>query len=156
MTIQRQKNGSRGTPELPGEPPELAQALETARDWVSELARRLGWRERDTTYRALLACLHALRDSLPKDAAIFLGLALPFLIRGLYLDGWRPSGRPGASKTRKGFLDRIHEGVGRDPGVDAEQVAHAVLSLLADWLPKAEIENARAATPAALHSYWPT
>lgn len=152
---QRKQASTRRTRQNVGEALAFTEAVEVAEDWVAELMRRLKWRERDMGYRALTACLHALRDALPKDAATFLGLALPLLIRGLYFEGWRPSGRPPASRTRKGFLDRIHEGVGRDPGVDPEQVAHAVLALLSDWLPKAEIENARTASPAALHAFWP-
>lgn len=134
--------------------PELVAATEVVDDWIAELMRRLQWRDRDLSYRALVSCLHGLRDALSKDPAIFLGLALPLLIRGLYFEGWRPSGRAASSRTRKGFLGRIHEGVGRDPGVDPEQVAHAVLALLSDWLPKSEVENARAASPAALHAFW--
>ncbi len=50
----------------------------------------------------------------------------------------------------------IHDGVHRDPAVDAEQVARAVLALLAARLPAAEIEDAKAATPSALHNLWPS
>jgi uncharacterized protein (DUF2267 family) len=97
--------------------------------------------------------LHALRDCLPREEAIHIGLALPVLLRGFYFEGWR-SARPHVLRTRKAFLQRVHDGVDQDPGVDAEQAAHAVCALLADRLPAAEIENARAATPAALHAFW--
>jgi uncharacterized protein (DUF2267 family) len=136
------------------DPPELGAAVATVRDWVSDLMRRLEWQERSTAFRALLASFHALRDCLPRDEAVYLGLALPVLLRGLYFEGWRPA-RPAPAKTRKVFLQRVHDGVNRDPGVDVEQVAHAVFALLTDRLPAAEIENARAATPTALHGFWP-
>jgi len=135
---------------------DLVREVDIVRDWVSALMARLGWRERDPTYRAMLACLHALRDCLPRDAAMHLALALPPVLRGLYLGGWRISGRPAASRTRQGFLERIHEGVHRDPGIDPEALALGVLALLAERLPPAELENARAATPSALHPFWPS
>jgi len=52
-------------------------------------------------------------------------------------------------------LERIQEGVHRDPGIDAEQVAHAVFSLFAKRLPVGEIDDAKAATPQVLRMFWP-
>lgn len=133
----------------------LLHEVVVVRQWVSDLMARLEWKEREPSYRALLAGLHAVRDCLSKDDAIHLGLALPLLLRGLYFDGWRGSRGPAPSRTRKGFIERIHEAVSRDPGIDPDLLAHALFALLADRLPALEIENMRAATPAALHVYWP-
>jgi uncharacterized protein (DUF2267 family) len=44
----------------------------------------------------------------------------------------------------------------RDPAVDPEQVARAVLAVVAAHLPAAELEDAKAATPKALHNLWPS
>jgi len=55
------------------------------------------------------------------------------------------------TKSRRAFLERIHDGEHREPGIDPEQVAKAVLALLAARLPAAEHENAKAATPEELH-----
>jgi uncharacterized protein (DUF2267 family) len=137
------------------EPPELAEAIDVARAWIDDLMHRLGWHEKDTAFYAMLACLHGLRDALPKDEAIHIGLMLPVLVRGFYFDGWRLSGRSSAAKTRAGFLERIHDGVRRDPAVDPEHVARAVMAMLSTWLPAAEVENAKAATPHDLHGFWP-
>jgi uncharacterized protein DUF2267 len=71
------------------------------------------------------------------------GAQLPPLLRGLYYEGWH-SGRA-ATIRRSTFLDRIHDGVHRDPAVDAEEVARSVLALLQARLPAAEIEDAKAA-----------
>lgn len=133
----------------------LAHEVVVVRQWVSDLMTRLVWRERGPSYRAFLAALHAFRDCLPKDDAIHLGVALPPLVRGLYLEGWRGARGPAPARTRKGFLERLHEGVGRDPGIDPERLARAFLALLVDKLPAADIENVRAATPLALHAFWP-
>lgn len=68
--------------------------------------------------------------------------------------GW--SDRERAYHSRAAFLERIHDGVHRDPGVDAEEVARAVFALLAARLPAAEVEDAKAATPKELHNLWPS
>jgi uncharacterized protein (DUF2267 family) len=54
------------------------------------------------------------------------------------------------------FLERIHEAVRRDPDIDAKQVAHAVFALLEARLPPGELEDAKAATPKPLRSFWPS
>ena len=134
----------------------LDTAIEATEDWISALMQRLGWQDREKVYLALLAALHALRDSLPRDEAGYLGVQLPVLLRGLYFEGWHPAGHIPRAKSLSAFLERIQEGVHRDPGIDAEQVAHAVFSLLAQRLPAGEIEDAKAATPSALRMFWPS
>jgi uncharacterized protein (DUF2267 family) len=134
---------------------DLNAAVAATEDWVDDLMRRLGWQDRERVYRALLATLHSLRDCLARDEAVYIGAQLPTLLRGLYYEGWHPGARP-ATRSRDTFLERIHDGVHRDPGVDTEQVARAVFALLAARLPAAEIEDAKAATPSVLHNLWPS
>jgi uncharacterized protein (DUF2267 family) len=133
---------------------DLNSAVPAAEDWIDDLMRRLGWQDRERVYLALVATFHALRDCLGRDEAVYIGAQLPTLLRGLYYEGWHPSARP-MTRTRDAFLERIHDGVHRDPGVDTEQVARAVFALLAARLPAAEIEDAKAATPSVLHNLWP-
>lgn len=134
---------------------ELTAALRATEEWIDDLTRRLGWRDRERVYLVLLATLHGLRDSLPRDEAVYVGAYLSPLLRGLYYEGWHPGARA-AARSRSAFLQRIHEGVHRDPGVDAEEVARAVFAMIAARLPAAEVEDAKAATPKALRNLWPS
>ncbi len=134
---------------------ELSIAVKAVDDWIDDLQRRLNWHDRERVYRALLAALHALRDSLGRDEAVYVGAQLPPLLRGLYYEGWHPGARE-AARSRAAFLERVHDGVHRDPGVDAEEVARAVFAMLAARLPAAEVEGAKAATPRSLHNLWPS
>ena len=122
---------------------------------VDELRRRLGWEHSDRAYLALLATLHALRDHLPADDAVRLGTGLPPLLRGFYYESWHPRARSDGQGSREAFFTRISEGVHRDLGIDAEQVSRVILSLLSERLPSAEVEEIRAASPAAIHGLWP-
>ena len=119
------------------------------------MTKRLGWHDREKVYSAFIATLHALRDSLPAHEAVFLGDYLPIVLRGRYYEGWRLP-KYSSFKSRDAFLERIREGVHHDPGIDAEQVARAVLALLAERLPASELEDVKAVTPKALRSLWPT
>ncbi len=133
----------------------LSEAIPEVEAWVTDLTRRLGWHDRQRAALALMATLHALRDCLPRDEAIYLGAQLPVLLRGLYYEGWHPSARIARTRSRSAFIERIQEGVHRDPAVDAEEVAEAVFALLAERIPPAELEEAKAATPDALRMFWP-
>ncbi len=135
---------------------DLDAAVRGAQEWIDDITQRLGWHDRDKAYSALVGTMHALRDVLPTEEVVYLGACLPLLLRGLYYEGWHPVKRPGLAKSRAAFLERIHEGVHRDPGVDAEQVAHAVLALFTARLPADEIEDAKAATPKVLRTLWPS
>jgi uncharacterized protein (DUF2267 family) len=129
--------------------------MPAAEDWIDDLMRRLGWQDRERVYLALAATFHAPRDCLGRDEAAYIGAQLPTLLRGLYYEGWHPRARP-MTRSRDAFLERIHDGVHRDPGVDTERVARAVFALLAARLPAAKIEYAKAATRSVLHNLWPS
>lgn len=134
---------------------DLDAAARAAKDWIDDLMQRLGWHDRERAYLVLIAVLHALRDCIGRDEAVYVGAHLPPLLRGLYYEGWHPSTRP-AARSRRAFLERIHDGIHRDPAVDAEQVARAAFALLAARLPAAEIEDAKAVTPRELRNLWPS
>ena len=132
----------------------LRAAVSETEAWINDVTQRLGWRDRERVYLVLLATLHALRDSLPQDEAIYIGAQLPPLLRGFYYEGWHP-GAHLAAKSRSAFLERIFDGVHRDPAIDVEQAARAVFAALAARLPAGELEDAKAATPQPLHNLWP-
>jgi uncharacterized protein (DUF2267 family) len=56
---------------------DLCVAVAETEAWVDDVTRRLGWHDRERAYLVLLAILHALRDSLPRDEAIYIGAQLP-------------------------------------------------------------------------------
>lgn len=133
---------------------DLNSTLQATQNWINDLMWRLRWRDRERVYQALIATLHALRDCLGRDEAVYMGAQLPALLRGFYYEGWNPSRRP-KGRNRNVFLDRIHDSVHHDPAVDPEEVARSVLAQFVDRLPAAEVEDAKAATPSVLHDLWP-
>ncbi len=133
---------------------EFKAAVDATETWVDDLMRLLGWHDQERVYLALIAALHAFRNCLPRDEAVQVGGALPILLRGLYYDGWHPGART-AGRGRQAFLERIGDGVHRDSAIDPEDVARAMFALLSLRMPAAEVENAKVATPLALHNLWP-
>jgi uncharacterized protein (DUF2267 family) len=130
----------------------LDNAVGATEEWINALMARLGWQDKERTYLALLAALHALRDALPRDEAGYLGVQLPVLLRGLYFEGWHPASHIQRAKSRSAFVERIQEGASGS-GHRRGRVAHAVFALLAERLPpgdrRREGRNAR-----ALRMFW--
>ena len=134
---------------------ELDRVVAETDAWIDDLAKRVGWRDRDKAYAAFVGALHGLRDALPREEAVYVGAQLPLLLRGLYYEGWRP-GAHRSAQSLDAFCARIHEAVGHDPGIEPEAVARAVLALLAASLAPSEVEDAIAATPRSLRALWPS
>ena len=99
--------------------------------------------------------LHALRDHLDVEAAAALAQGLPGLLRGDFLDGWRPGDKPLRLRSREDFLERVHDGMHRDVAVDPEAVSRTVLLQLQDCLPPSLAEEVRAVSPTPLRGLWP-
>jgi uncharacterized protein (DUF2267 family) len=129
--------------------------LQTTHIWLGELMQALGWEDRHKAYHALSAVLHALRDRLPVNETAHLGAQLPMLIRGLYYEGWHPANKPLKERTRDQFLAHITEAFVFDVEADSEQIARAVLEVVARHVSPGEIEDVKQTLPAPIRKLWP-
>ncbi|MDQ0466980.1 uncharacterized protein (DUF2267 family) [Caulobacter ginsengisoli] len=123
--------------------------------WLKAIEAALPPCSRQEAYDALRAGLHTLRDHLPQDAVLGLSGQLPMLLRGLYLEGWRP-GHPAphtrdAAKFAADLASRLPPGFPR-PG---EDVARAVFAVAAGQLDAGEIRKLIDYLPAPLRTFWP-
>ena len=123
--------------------------------WLNAIMQELGWEDRYKAYLGLRTTLHALRDRLPVEEAAQLAAQLPMLMRGLYYEGWDPTGKPQKVRHREAFLTPIREHFRNDPGVDAEQVARAVLQVLTQHVSEGDIADIKHCCPTELRALWP-
>jgi len=133
----------------------IESAVHTTNVWLKELMEELGWEDRQRTYHALGAVLHALRDRLTVAEAADLGAQLPMLIRGLYYEGWSPHGKPVKDRKREGFLAHISTAFRGQPEIYPEGVAWAVFKVLALHVSAGEIRDIQHVLPAQIRSLWP-
>jgi uncharacterized protein (DUF2267 family) len=131
------------------------RTLEKSNRWIADTMEALETDDPHTAYRALRAVLHALRDRLAVEAAAGLGAQMPMLIRGLYFEGWVPTGKPTRIRHRNLFLAQV----GRELGVFEERenarVVEAVLRVLEAHLSQGEIDEVKHALPRELRTLWP-
>jgi uncharacterized protein (DUF2267 family) len=128
--------------------------IEKTNIWLNEIMDGLGWRERHRAYHALSAVLHALRDRLTIPEAADLGAQLPLLVRGIYYEGWHPSGKPVKERKKEEFVAHIAQAFRDDPLIDPEEVTRAVFRVLARHVTAGEIEEVKQMLPAELRELW--
>lgn len=128
---------------------------QTTNAWLKELMEELDWQDRHRAYRALRAVLHALRDRLTVEETADLGAQLPMLIRGLYYEGWTPSGKPVKERKKEDFLAHIEAAFRDDPAIFPEAVAGAVFKVLQRHVSAGEIGDVKQILPAQIRALWP-
>ena len=99
----------------------IEATLHTTDLLLGDLMEDLGWQDRCGAYHALQAVLHAVRDRLPVEGVAALGAQLPLLVRGIYYEGWSPSGKPLKESDKEDFLAHIAADFRNNPEVDAER-----------------------------------
>lgn len=129
--------------------------LQTTHVWLNEICEELGW-ERDAhrAYHALRAVLHAIRDRLRPEAVAGLAAQLPFLIKGVFYEGWHPAGKPVKARTTEEFLAPVADAFRDDGWTRPDNVTRAVLTVLKRHVSAGEIADIIATLPADVQTLW--
>ncbi len=133
----------------------VESAVHTANTWLKELMQELDWEDRERAYRALGVVLHALRDRLTVAEVADLGAQLPLLIRGLYYEGWVPSGKPVKERSKEEFLAHVEAACRGHAETFPESVAWAVFKLLGRHVSPGELRDVKHVLPESIRSLWP-
>lgn len=129
----------------------IEESAKKTRLWLDELAQELG-RPGDHRYamRALRGFLHTLRDRLPVPETAHLGAQLPELLRGVFYEGWRPTGQPQRYHDLDTFLEKV-AAAGRLAGeTEAAYATEAAARVLSRHVGAGELDKVRAVLPRPL------
>lgn len=129
------------------EKPEIIErAYQDAQNWLLDIAGKLE-RPDDlhAAYHALRSVLHSLRDNLVPDEALDLASQLPMLVRGIYFEGYRLSGRPVTHRKLGSFLESVRNQLETEApqDLDPERCARAVFATLSRHLDAGQVKQAR-------------
>ena len=124
--------------------------------WLKDVMERLNTRDRHHAYSTLRAVLHALRDRIGPESAAHLGAQLPMLLRGLFYEGWDPTGKPTKERHEAAFLAHIAKELPRAAEGERWSRASPPCSMCC---PSMSIARARRSSPACfpkeLRKFWP-
>jgi uncharacterized protein (DUF2267 family) len=133
----------------------IERAVHVTNIWLKELMEELHRDDRQRAYHALGAVLHALRDRLTVVETANLGAQLPLLIRGLFYEGWNPSGKPIKARKKADFLAHIAAACRGHSEVSPEEAARAVFTVLERHVSAGEIKDVKHVLPSGIRSLWP-
>lgn len=106
-------------------------------------------------YHALRSVLWALRDRLTIEEAFDLSSNLPLLVRGIYWENYRPSGKPERYRTREEFLKRVEDALDGAILMNPEGAARAVLGMIAQRVPKGQVQEMIRMLPDEVRTLFP-
>lgn len=137
------------------EVPGLNRTIHATNVWLSEIADEIGPEDAQIAYHALRGTLFATRDRLPVEEAMDLATQLPALIRGVYFEGYKTTGKPQSYRDRETFLERVRDELAVTNGADLEVAARAVFTVMNNHISPGEIEDVRQMLPDAIRALWP-
>jgi uncharacterized protein (DUF2267 family) len=119
----------------------FAKANQQADLWIAEMMTELRIDDPHKALHALRAGLHAVRDRLGVEEAAQLSAQLPLLIRGIFFEGWVPSGKPLRVRHRDEFLALVRENYRPREDLPADDLLRAVFRLLARHVTSGELND---------------
>ena len=131
------------------------KTVQESNRWLKDIMERLNTLDRHHAYSTLRAVLHALRDRIGAENAAHLGAQLPMLLRGLFYEGWDPSGKPTKERHEAAFLAHIARELPRAAGDEVEQGAIAVLDVLSKHIDRGTAVKLASTFPLELRRFWP-
>jgi uncharacterized protein (DUF2267 family) len=131
----------------------MQHTVEMTNAWLAEIAQRLGDQQQRRAYLGLRAVLHALRDRLSADDAAHLAAQLPMLVRGIFYEGYRPSGKPLAEHKKSEFLAAVRSECPEED-LNIGTITRAVLQVVAKHVSAGETDKIKAKLPAGVRELW--
>ena len=123
--------------------------------WLNDIMQELGWDDRYKAYLGLRTTLHALRDRLTVEETAQLAAQLPMLIRGLFYEGWDPTGKPTKERHEAQFLAHVAKELPRAEPDEVERGTKAVLDVLSKRIDRGAAVKLAVIFPDELLKFWP-
>jgi uncharacterized protein (DUF2267 family) len=134
----------------------LDHTVQLTHEWIDELDKKLGWKDKHRSFRLLRSVLQTLRDCLPLNESADFAAQLPILLRGVYYEQWRPGQTRSHHWTLDSFLQRLHHFFPSDPVEDMADVVSITFDLFSKKISTGEIRDVIACLPREIQQLWLT
>ena len=133
--------------------PVFDRTLQETNLWLKDLEARLG-ASRHHAYAGLRATFHTLRDRLPPGPAMHFAQQLPMLLRGVYAEGWKLSGKPTGERSASEFTAGVQDQLPPDFPFDAETIAREAFQTIRDRMDLGEVDKVLGHLPRPIRELW--
>ena len=134
-----------------GLPKQFRKSEEATIKWLSMIQDRLGYEDTEAAFVAFRAVLHALRDRLTTEQGVDLVAQMPILIKGVFVDGWKPSKNPVKMRHKNEFLERVQQEL-RDT-MDPGETVKGVFDVIKVLISEGEIADIKSELPEELQEF---
>ena len=133
----------------------IDHSIQITNEWVKQIDEMVSWDDSNQSFRLLRVTLQTIRDMLGVDEAAQLAAQLPLFIRGIYFEGWDPSGTPVKLREKPVFVARVSEAFTGDQLDDPEEAVGIIFSFLNTRISAGEINDIRSSLRKSLRDIWP-
>lgn len=133
----------------------LDNVAHKASEWIGELDDIYGWEDKQKSYQAFRAVAHTIRDRLTAEESAQLAAQLPMMLRGMYFDGWSPSGKPEKWRSQNEFIERLMDAYGGPDELNPEAMATGAFEMLDRRVSEGEISEVKSMLPKSVRQMWP-
>jgi uncharacterized protein (DUF2267 family) len=124
------------------------------KSWLLEIAEEMRCPGKtEWALSALKAVLHTLRDRTTLQEVFHLSAQLPVLVRGIYLEGYKPAGKPIKMNSEE-FMLQIKKKLGPSVDVPVAEVFRAVLTTLYNRTSRGELDDILGIMPKDIQKLW--
>ena len=135
---------------------EFGASLATTREWIGDLMAILETGNEAQACRALRVTMQELRDHLTIAEVADFSAQLPLLLRGVFYEGWRPTGKPVKRRSKEEFLEKISRHFPEFSEVtEVEETVRDVFEFLSRKVSAGEIRDIVTSLPKDLRDLWP-
>lgn len=136
------------------EPINFEKHIKEAYVWLDQIARKTGTPDRtDWAFSALKGVLHTIRDRTTLEEVFHFSAQLPVFIRGVYFEGYKPSGKPEKMNAAE-FLLNIRDKMSYSDPINPENALQAVLEILYKHISVGELDDIRGSMPKDIQKLW--
>ncbi|HXU82986.1 MAG TPA: DUF2267 domain-containing protein [Polyangia bacterium] len=125
----------------------FAKMNQQATLWIKDMMAELGTTDGHKAMHALRAGLQSLRDRLSVDQAAQLSAQLPLIIRGMFFEGWDPSGTPLRIRHRAEFLALVRDKYAPREDLAAEDILRSLFRVLDRHIAAGEVGHLMVTLP---------
>lgn len=121
-----------------------------AMTWVKDMMIELRTEDSHRALHAMRAGLQALRDRLSVEEAAQLSAQLPLLVRGMFFEGWDPTGKPLRIRHRADFLALVRAKYAPREDTAADDIMVALFRVMSRHIAQGEMTDVMLSLPGEL------